>query len=147
MVFYFTLAFLCGVALVSQSGINGTLSPHVGGALNAATVSLCVSAVAIVLLRTMTAPDLTFSIALENAPAWSWVGGFCGIFFVAASLFTAQRIGAVALVSCILCGQLTAALVYDQLGILGYGETPLSISRFIGVLLIIAGTLLVLIKR
>lgn len=145
--FYIVLAFLCGVVLVTQPGFNSTLSDNVGGALNAATISLCVSAVAILILRLFFAPGFSFVTAVEKTPYWGWFGGFLGVFFVATSMYVAPRIGATALVSIILCGQMVAALAYDRFGILGYGETPITATRALGIILIIAGTSLVLLRR
>ncbi len=144
---YIPLAFVCGVVLVTQPGFNSTLSQNVGGALNAATVSLCVSAVAILVVRIFFAPGFSFSVALEKTPYWGWFGGFLGVFFVVTSMYVAPRIGATALVSLILCGQIIAALVFDRFGILGYGETPITVTRGVGILFIIAGTGLVLLRR
>lgn len=144
---YVPLAFVCGVVLVTQPGFNSTLSSNVGGALNAATVSLCVSALAILILRFFFAPGFSVSVALDKTPYWGWLGGFLGVFFVVASMYVAPRIGATALVSLILCGQMVAALVYDRFGILGYGETPVTMTRTLGILMIIVGTGLVLLRR
>lgn len=145
--FYVVLAFACGVVLVTQPGFNSTLSGNIGGALNAATVSLCVSAVTILVLRLFYSPSLSFSVALEKTPYWGWFGGFLGVFFVATSMYVAPRIGATALVSLILCGQMVAALMYDRFGILGYGENPITATRAIGVILVLVGTGLILLRR
>lgn len=145
--FYVLLAFCCGVVLVTQPGFNSTLSSNIGGALNAATVSLCVSAVTILIIRVFFAPTFSLSTALDKTPYWGWFGGFLGVFFVATSMYIAPRIGATALVSVVLCGQMVAALAFDRFGILGYGEIPITATRAFGILLIIAGTTLVLIRR
>jgi len=144
---YGLLAFICGAVLVTQPGFNSVLSSNIGGALNAATISLCVSAVAILIVRFFFAPGLSFSTAMEKTPYWGWFGGFLGVFFVVTSMYVAPRIGATALVSLILCGQLVAALVYDRFGILGYGETPITMTRALGILLVVAGTGLILLRR
>ncbi len=144
---YVPLALVCGAVLVTQPGFNSTLSNNVGGALNAATISLCVSAVSILIIRIFFAPGLSFSVALDKTPYWGWFGGFLGVFFVVSSMYVAPRIGATALVSLILCGQMVAALVYDRFGILGYGETPVTLTRALGILLIIAGTGLIVLRR
>ena len=145
--FYVLLAFCCGVVLIAQPGLNSTLSSNIGGALNAATVSLCVSAVTVVAIRMFVAPPFSLSIALDKTPYWGWFGGFLGVFFVATSMYVAPRIGATALVSVLLCGQMVAALVFDRFGLLGYGEAPITTTRTVGIFLIIAGTGLVLLRR
>ena len=148
MVLFLILALLCGVALVTQPGINGVMSSNVGGTLNATTISLCVSATSILVLRLFLAPSMPSTmIAFDKVPVWAWTGGFFGVFYVGASMFLAPRIGATALVAAILCGQLVAALAYDKFGILGYGAIPITPARVIGITLIIAGTALVFLRR
>ena len=141
------LAFMCGVVLVTQPGFNSTLSANIGGPLNAATVSLCVSAVVVSLLRLFVAPEFSFTAALEKTPYWGWLGGFLGVFFVAASMYVAPRLGATSLISLVLCGQIIAALIYDKFGLFGYGEQPITELRLLGVALIVVGTGLVLVKH
>jgi bacterial/archaeal transporter family-2 protein len=141
------LAFMCGVVLVTQPGFNSTLSANIGGPLNAATVSLCVSAVVVSALRLFVAPEFSFAAAIEKTPYWGWLGGFLGVFFVAASMYVAPRLGATSLISLVLCGQIIAALLYDKFGMFGYGEQPITQLRLLGVALIVVGTGLVLVKQ
>ncbi len=141
---YVVLAFICGVVLVTQPGVNSVLSGNIGGTLNAATISLCVSTVTIFVVRFFYAPSFSFSMAFEKTPYWAWFGGLLGVVFVAASMYVAPKIGATALISLILCGQIIAALIYDKFGLFGYGETPITILRLSGVGLIVIGTTLVL---
>jgi bacterial/archaeal transporter family-2 protein len=145
--FYLLLAFFCGVVVVTQPGANATLSRNVGGALNAATLSLCISAVAILILRIFFAPRFSIAVALDKTPYWGWLGGFLGVFYVTASLYAAPRIGATVLISLFLCGQIVAALVYDKFGLFGYGQSPITPLRLLGVGLIVLGTGLVLVKQ
>lgn len=144
---YVVLAFICGVVLVTQPGVNSILSGNIGGTLNAATVSLCVSTVVVLAVRLFYAPSFTFALALEKTPFWAWLGGLLGLFFVAASMYVAPKIGATALISLILCGQIVAALLYDKFGLFGYGETPITVLRLSGVGLIVIGTALVLARN
>lgn len=144
---YLLLAFLCGVALVTQPGFNSTLAGNIGGPLNAAAISLTVSAVVVLALRYFFAPAFSFSNAFEHTPYWGWLGGFLGVFFVATSMYVAPRIGATSLISLFLCGQIVAALIYDKFGLFGYGEAPITLLRLAGVGLIIAGTGLVVAKQ
>jgi len=145
--FYVLLAFTCGMVLVTQPGINSTLSNNVGGALNAATISLCLSGLVTLILRIFFAPSFSFSIALEKTPYWGWFGGLLGVFFVTASMYAAPRIGATALVSLVLCGQIVAALLYDKFALFGYGGSAITPLRLLGVALIVAGTGLVLSRQ
>ena len=44
----------------------------------------------------------------------------------------------------IICGQLCASMVLDQFGLLGYPLQPISLLRFVGVVLLIVGAVLVI---
>ena len=56
---------------------------------------------------------------------------------------TVRTLGAGGIVAASIAGQLTMSVIIDQLGILGLDKDPISVSKAIGVLLLAAGTLLV----
>ncbi len=58
-------------------------------------------------------------------------------------LITVRTLGAGGIVAATIAGQLTVSVIIDQLGILGLDKDPISVSKAIGVLLLAAGTLLV----
>ena len=71
------------------------------------------------------------------------VGGVLGAAYVTAALITVKTIGAGGVAAATIAGQLTTAVVIDRLGILGLERTPLDAWRIAGVLLLFAGTYLV----
>ncbi len=144
---FVAVAFTGGVALVTQAGLNTELARHLAGVVNTATVSLCVSAVAILILRKAFTAEFPLASAWAKAPWWSWGGGLLGAVYVTCAVLAAGRIGATALVAALLCGQLTSALVLDHFAAFGYGENPITVQRVIGVLLILAGSALVFLRR
>jgi transporter family-2 protein len=58
-------------------------------------------------------------------------------------LLTVRTLGAGGVTAATVAGQLTTAVVIDRFGILGLEETPITLPRVIGVLLLFAGTFLV----
>ncbi len=74
---------------------------------------------------------------------WHWAGGFLGAFFIATAAFAGPRIGALLLMVLVLAGQLGMALLLDHFGWAGYRETPISVGKVAGVLLIVAGIWLI----
>lgn len=137
-------AIAAGVATVTQSGMNSTLARFTGTAFNAATVSLCLSALVMLALQPVMKDAFNWSGALRQGPWWMWLGGLCGVVFVTAVAFSAPRVGAVGVVSCILAGQLVAALIYDRFGLLGFGAQEISWQRLLGVALVVGGMVLIL---
>lgn len=143
---FIALAIAAGVATVTQSGMNGTLARHAGSAFNAATISLCLSAAVMLALQLFSKEPFHWSTAFRDGPWWIWGGGLCGVVFVTAVAIAAPHVGAVAVVSCILAGQLVAALVYDRFGFLGFGAQDISLPRIAGVLMVVGGMALILLS-
>ena len=56
------------------------------------------------------------------------------------------RLGAVALLALVLLGQMATALVVDHYGVVGFPEHAVSLSRLVGLALLIAGVVLVVRK-
>ncbi len=71
------------------------------------------------------------------------VGGLLGACYVSCVLITVRTLGAGGIVAASIAGQLTVSVIIDQLGILGLDKDPISVSKAIGVLLLAAGTFLV----
>ena len=72
------------------------------------------------------------------------VGGLLGACYVSCVLITVRTLGAGGIVAASIAGQLTVSVIIDQLGILGLDKDPISAMKVLGVLLLAAGTLLVI---
>jgi transporter family-2 protein len=70
-------------------------------------------------------------------------GGLLGAAYVTTVLLTVRTLGAGGVTAATVAGQLTTAMVIDRLGILGLDKTPITAPRVIGVILLLAGTVLV----
>ena len=66
-----------------------------------------------------------------------------GAAYVTTVLVTVRTLGAGGVTAATIAGQLTMAVVVDQLGILGVERHPIDAQRVIGVALLAAGTFLV----
>ena len=77
----------------------------------------------------------------------SWyylIGGLLGAAYVTTVLVTVRTLGAGGVTAATVAGQLTMSVVIDRLGVLGLEETPITLGRVIGVVLLFAGTVLVM---
>jgi bacterial/archaeal transporter family-2 protein len=72
------------------------------------------------------------------------LGGVLGAAYVTTVLLTVRTLGAGGVTAATVAGQLTTAMVIDRLGVLGLEQTPITAARLIGVLLLFAGTVLVI---
>ena len=85
--------------------------------------------------------------ALHSLPAWAWLGGLMGAFYVTLVVIAVPRVGTALVVGASVLGQLGAALVLDTFGWLGVPRLPLSPTRIAGAILLLLGVLLMQWKR
>lgn len=137
-----TLALAAGVVLVVQVGVNATLRNGLGSPLAAALLSFVVGSVALaaLLLASRAWPARAQLLA---APAWAWSGGLLGAFYVVSTIVVGPRLGAAALLSLVILGQLATSLLVDHFGWLGFPQQPLSLTRVLGAALLFGGVLLI----
>jgi transporter family-2 protein len=134
-------AFVGGL-IALQAPINSTLGKRIG-TLPAASVSFAIGTVVLVVLALIFGGGFG---KIGEARHLSWVyltGGVLGAAYVTSVLVTVRTLGAGGVVAATIAGQLTAAVIVDQLGILGVEKQVITAPRVAGVLLLAAGTFLV----
>ncbi len=78
------------------------------------------------------------------SPWWVWVGGFLGAYYVAAATFTVPKLGAAALVTLVILGQLLASILLDHFGVISDQIRPVTWQRGLGVAMLFGGAMLVI---
>ena len=137
------LALLGGAALPMQIGINGSLRQIIGSAMQAATISFSVGAVA-GLIASIVMRDGTLSLErLGQVAPWMWIGGFFGVFYVWTTIVTGPKLGALLAVSLVIAGQLTVSLALDHFGALGFPQSSISPLKLFGLACVIVGVLVI----
>jgi transporter family-2 protein len=136
-------AFLIGVGLPVQSGLNAQLRLGVGQPLIAAAISFLVGTTALVGLNIALRVPLPAGEAVAKIPFSHWLGGLLGAAYIYAAVVLAPRLGAATLIAATVAGQMVASVILDQYGLLGFPTQPLSTGRAAGVLLVIGGVLLI----
>jgi transporter family-2 protein len=137
------LALAAGTCIPTQAGINARLSLWTRSPVLAATISFLVGTVALtgyVIATRLPLPALRSAAA---QPWWLWSGGVLGAFFVAITIYLAPRLGATNMLAWLLAGQMLAAMALDHFGLLGYPLHPMSVGRLAGIVLLIAGVLMI----
>lgn len=137
------LAVIAGAVVPFQSAINANLGRGLGHPLWATLASLLVSIV--VLLPVMLAlrlplPSLAF---ITKAPLWMWAGGAFGVCFISLALMLLPKLGASGFIALALAGQVVASLVLDHFGLFGLVERQMTLPRVSGVVLLLAGVVLI----
>jgi transporter family-2 protein len=136
------IAFVIGMMLPLQAGINAQLRNGLGHPLLAAFASFAVGTVALLLVTIAARARLSAS-PLSDIPWWQWTGGLLGAIYIVAAVVLAPRMGAAALIAAIVAGQMTTSLVLDTRGWGGFAQQPLTPARLFGGVLVIAGVLLI----
>jgi bacterial/archaeal transporter family-2 protein len=133
---------LAGGLIALQAPINAVLA-RTAGSLPAATINFLCGTVALLALVVLIGQ--AGGIADGTDVPWYYFvgGGALGAIYVTTTLITVRSLGAGGVTAAIVAGQLTASVTADRLGILGLEERALNAPRLAGVLLLVAGTLLV----
>ncbi len=135
-------AVLLGALLPVQVAVNARLRGAIGHPAAAAAISFAVGTLALLALLAVLRPPLAAG-AAGRVPWWGWTGGLMGAGYILGTIVLAPRVGAATLTAAIIAGQLGAALVVDQFGLLGFARQPLTAARLLGAALLAAGVLLV----
>ncbi len=142
LAFALASAFVGGSLVALQAPTNAMLSRAVGSPVNAALVSFAIGTVALV------AVALALGVRpaageVRALPWYAWTGGLYGAVFVAVAAFAAPRMGVTYFLMVAIAGQLVMALFLDRLGAFGIPRVEISVTRVVGVLLVLAGAFLV----
>ncbi len=130
----------CFIAL--QAPINAGLSRAIGSA-QAAFTSFAIGTVLLCFVAALAKGGLG-SIGGARHVAWYYLlGGALGAAYVSTVLITVRTLGAGPVTAATVAGQLTAALIVDQFGLLGVVKSPITLIKVVGVLLLAAGTYLI----
>ncbi len=131
-----------GALIALQAPINSGLG-KVSGTMPAAAISFTVGTV--LLLGIVLVSGEAGSLTKAADVRWYYlIGGILGAAYVTTVLLTVRTLGAGGVTAATVAGQLTMSVVIDRFGFLGLEETPITLPRVIGVLLLFAGTLLVI---
>lgn len=140
---YILLAIAAGIALSVQIGVNNALRAGLGSPIIAAFLSFAVGTGALFCYALVTrAPWPPLSL-MQKIPAWTWLGGLLGAFYVAGTIVSAPRLGAASLISILVTTQLITSLLLDHFGLVGFAQHSINIWRVLGAVLLIAGVLLI----
>ena len=135
------LTAVAGGLIAAQAPINAGLG-RATGSMAAALVSFSVGTLALasVVVLSGKAGGLTSSFDVS----WYYLlGGLLGALYVLNALVAVTTIGAGGVAAATVFGQLTASVVIDRLGLFGLDQVALSPQRVLGVVLLLAGTVLV----
>jgi transporter family-2 protein len=136
-----TLTAACGGLIALQAPINAGLSKATDS-LPAALISFAVGTV--LLLGLVLVGGKIGDVGHLTDVRWYYLlGGMLGAAYVFTVLVTVKTLGAGSVAAATITGQLTASVVIDRLGAFGLDKQPLGMARIAGVVLLLAGTYLI----
>ncbi len=130
-----------GGCIALQAPINAGLGKSTGS-FAAATISFAVGTVLLVAIVVFSGK----AAGLGDVAGVQWyylLGGALGAAYVFSALVLVSQIGAGGVAAATVTGQLITSVVLDRIGFLGLDQEPLSAERLVGVVLLLAGTFLV----
>jgi transporter family-2 protein len=133
---------IVGGLIALQAPINSHLGKATG-TFAAALVSFTIGT-AVLLGIVVVTGHLDEVSGLTNVRWYYLLGGVLGAAYVTTELLTVRTLGAGGVTAATVAGQLTTSMVIDRLGVLGLDKTPITVSRVLGVVLLFAGTVLVI---
>ena len=136
------LVAVAGLLVGMQPPVNARLGRSIGS-VQAATFSFLVGTVALSLVALIFYNGLGSFASVGKAPWWALVGGLLGAVYVTVAILTVRTLGVSGLTAIVIAGQLTAAVLIDRFGLLGIARHPIGAGRILGLILLVAGALLV----
>jgi transporter family-2 protein len=136
------LTALAGGLIALQAPINAGLG-RATGSLPAALVSFSIGTIALAAIVVLSGKAGGLSSTFDVS--WYYLlGGLLGAVYVTNALIAVSAIGAGGVAAATITGQLVASVAIDRLGLFGLEQVGLGPERIAGVVLLIAGTVLIL---
>jgi transporter family-2 protein len=135
------LTLVAGAILPIQAGINTRLGKAAANPVWASTISFLVGIVALFLYIIFTRQTPSWA-GLKSAPAGYWLGGLLGAYYVTFIIFAFPRLGPGLTFGLIVAGQMIVSMILEHNNILVEHQTPVNPMRILGVILIIAGVVI-----
>jgi transporter family-2 protein len=144
-----SIAVLFGIGAGCLVGMQAPINSRLGktvGSLQAATFSFLVGTAVLLAITLFVSGGLGALGNVGRAPWWALVGGLLGAVYVSVALVAVRTLGASGLTAVVIAGQLAISVVIDRFGLLGVARAPVGAQRIAGLVLLVAGVVLVVRK-
>jgi len=141
-VLWIFIAFISGVLLPLQSGVNIRLGKSIDSAVYASMLSFVVGVFSMLIYIVMSKQHVTWE-GIRTAPAYAWIGGVLGAFYVTATMLAFSRIGPALTFGLVVAGQMVIAVLLDHFNVLVPQQHSINVWRIMGILFIVAGVVVI----
>jgi bacterial/archaeal transporter family-2 protein len=134
--------FVAGALLPLQAGLNGKMGHAISSPVWASLISFAVGLVSLVAYVLIVKQPIHLT-GVKNIPPVTWVAGVLGAIYVTTVVLAFPKLGPALTFGLIVAGQLTISLVLDHFNILVQVQHSINVWRILGVLLIVAGVVII----
>ena len=132
-----------GISVAVQQVLNGSLRVSLNSPGWAGFASYLGGLLTMVVVLLAMREQMPSWKLVTATPWWAWGGGILGGVFILLVILLLPSLGAATLLALVVAGQMTAGVIMDHFGAFGLTQHSLSISRLLGVALVIAGVVLI----
>ena len=137
------LAFAAGMLAPVQAGMNARIGKALNDPFYAALISFAVGTAGLLAYALAGRMDFA-SIRTVSGVHWTlWLAGLIGAFYVTATIVLTPKLGTALTFGLVVAGQLVMAVVMDHFGLFGMPVQTVNWPRLTGIVLIVAGTMLI----
>lgn len=137
------LAFSAGCAIVIQQALNANLRFALSSAAWSGFMSYLVGLVCMAVFVVAMRDSLPTAAVAARIPWWAWSGGLFGAIFIVLAVLLVPQLGAATFIALLVAGQMVASVAFDHYGWLGLAQKPIDLTRLAGVVLLVAGVVLI----
>lgn len=143
---WLSLSVVVGFLVPIQSGANARLSQGLDDTSLAVIVSLFTGMVGLLLVRAASGMPWPSLARLATVPWWAFAGGLISAAYLGVAAKASPLLGVALFSAAFVFGQFACSITLDHFGWMGFPVRELTLSRLLGVGLIIAGVLVVRFK-
>ena len=136
------IALVSGAFVPIQAALNTRLGKSIDNPAIAAFISFIIGAIGLGLYVVITRQSASWA-GMRTVPAYAWMGGILGAFYVTAIIFAFPRIGPALTFGLIVTGQMIIAILLEHFNFLGAEQHSINVWRILGVLLVITGVIII----
>jgi transporter family-2 protein len=140
------LAIITGALIPVQAATNAAFSKSIGNPYITALSVFSIGLASIIVFLLATRTPLPSFGKLTAAPLFSYAGGLIVATYVVMITILTPRLGVGAAIGLIVTGQILCAVLIDHFGMLNAAVKPITLTRLLGMLLMIAGVYMVMKK-
>lgn len=145
-VLYLVLALLTGALIPIQAATNTAFGKSVGSASSTGLMVFTIALVSMIVFALLTRTTIPDRQQLTAVPLYCYLGGIIVATYVVMITILVPKIGVGTAIGLIVTGQIFCAVAIDHFGLFNVVVRTITMTRFIGMLMMIAGVYLVMRK-